>query len=108
MRFSARINPEVKAMNKIFGNTLKKHVDKLKMYVPVVDRVHGKHHPEFHTVRQLTESILDKSSQPGADLSDEFAKLRETTNNYTVPDDVCETFEAVYKMLAELDRAYHE
>jgi len=33
--------------------------------------------------------------------------LRETTNNYTVPDDVCESYEAVYNMLSELDKAYH-
>lgn len=40
------------------------------------------------------------------DLVDEFVKLREITDNYTVPGDVCESYEAVYNMLAELDRAY--
>ena len=40
------------------------------------------------------------------DLNEEFAQLREITNNYTVPEDVCESYEAVYKMLAELDQAY--
>ena len=33
-------------------------------------------------------------------------KLREITDNYTVPGDVCESYEAVYNMLAELDKAY--
>ena len=40
------------------------------------------------------------------ELSEEFVHLREITDNFTVPGDVCESFEAVYKMLAELDEAY--
>jgi regulator of cell morphogenesis and NO signaling len=40
------------------------------------------------------------------ELKEEFEKLREITNNYTVPTDVCESYEAVYNMLAELDKAY--
>lgn len=40
------------------------------------------------------------------DLVDEFAKLRKITDNYTIPDDVCESYEAVYNLLAELDKAY--
>ncbi|HFI0330555.1 TPA: hypothetical protein ACGOU0_000971 [Streptococcus suis] len=40
------------------------------------------------------------------DLKEEFVKLREITDNYTVPGDVCESYEAVYNMLAELDKAY--
>ena len=39
-------------------------------------------------------------------LKEEFVKLREITDNYTVPGDVCESYEAVYNMLAELDKAY--
>ena len=38
--------------------------------------------------------------------STRFVKLREITDNYTVPGDVCESYEAVYNMLAELDKAY--
>jgi iron-sulfur cluster repair protein YtfE (RIC family) len=41
------------------------------------------------------------------ELNQEFAQLREITNNYTVPVDVCESYEAVYKMLSEIDKAYH-
>ncbi len=40
------------------------------------------------------------------DLVDEFVKLRKITDNYTVPEDVCESYEAVYNLLAELDKAY--
>ena len=41
------------------------------------------------------------------DLTEEFARLRVITDHYTVPSDVCESYEAVYRMLAELDEAYH-
>ncbi len=41
------------------------------------------------------------------DLDSEFTRLRAVTDNYTVPSDVCESYEAVYKMLLELDQAYH-
>ena len=51
---------------------------------------------------------LRQKKQETPDLSQEFARLREITGGYTVPGDVCETYEAVYNMLAELDRAYHE
>ena len=34
-------------------------------------------------------------------LNAEFAQLREITKNYLVPDDVCESYEAVYRMLAD-------
>ena len=82
----------------------------MKQYVPVVDRVHGENHPEFHVVRQLFEAILDQAASAGSDainLSDEFSRLREVTGDYTVPDDVCESYEAVYSMLSELDQSYH-
>lgn len=87
----------------------KNHFKTLEQYVPVVARVHGASHPEFHEVRKLFDIINQKTKEAGAgkpELDEEFAKLREITNNYTVPADVCESYEAVYKMLAELDKAY--
>jgi len=77
--------------------------------VPVVARVHGKNHPEFYEVKELFDVLEEKTREAGSkvpELQEEFAKLREITSNYTVPGDVCESFEAVYTMLAELDRAY--
>lgn len=88
----------------------KKHFQTLKQYVPIVERVHGGSHPEFHTVRELFDAILDKTKEAGSknpDLSEEFSKLREVTDNYKIPAGVCESYEAVYSMLAELDEAYH-
>jgi iron-sulfur cluster repair protein YtfE (RIC family) len=87
-----------------------KHFKTLEQYVPIVARVHGKSHPEFYEVQKifdvLAKKIKDSKSQV-LELDQEFEKLREITKGYTVPDDVCESYEAVYNMLAELDKAYH-
>jgi len=94
----------------IFNETVKKLIPTLEKFVPIVARVHGEHHPEFHDVRKIFDVIKEKVKETGAEkprLSEEFAKLREITDNYTVPGDVCESYEAVYKMLAELDEVYH-
>ena len=96
--------------NLTYDEAKKKHFQTLKQYVPVVERVHGGNHPEFHSVRELFDAIMDKTKEAGLEkpeLNQEFAKLREITNNYTVPGNVCETYAAVYNMLAELDNAYH-
>lgn len=91
-------------------NTVKKaYLKKLTLYVPIVARVHGPHHPEFYAVQKVFESLQEKIRQAGRakpQLDDEFARLREITQNYTVPGDVCESYAAVYQMLAELDQAY--
>ena len=93
----------------VFDRVKKEHLPTLKQYVPVVARVHGKNHPEFYEVKELFDVLEEKTREAGSkvpELQEEFAKLREITSNYTVPGDVCESFEAVYTMLAELDRAY--
>ncbi|NLZ39461.1 MAG: iron-sulfur cluster repair di-iron protein, ric [Firmicutes bacterium] len=92
-----------------FNELKEKHLARLEQYVPVVARVHGDTHPEFHEVHKIFNAITAKikeagSGKPKLDL--EFKQLREITDNYTVPSDVCESYEAVYKMLAELDGAY--
>jgi len=93
-----------------FKQAKRKYFRTLEQYVPVVARVHGAHHPEFHDVRAQFDAIVLKSKEAGTDTPDlhgEFARMREISNNYEVPGDVCETYEAVYHMLAELDKAYH-
>lgn len=93
-----------------FKKATEKHFKTLAQYVPIVARVHGEHHPEFHEVRKLFDEIIKKTKEAGAEkpeLNEEFTSLREITNNYTVPDDVCESYEAVYNMLAEVDKAYY-
>lgn len=93
-----------------FNQAKEKNFKTLGQYVPIVARVHGGTHPEFHEVRKLFEAIIKKTNEAGEErpeLSEEFTNLREITNNYTVPDDVCESYEAVYDMLSEVDKAYY-
>lgn len=97
-------------MTKQFDEVTKKLFPTLEQYVPIVARVHGNNHPEFHEARKVFEAISEKAKQAGSEkpeLNEEFVKLREITTNYTVPSDACESYEAVYNMLAEVDKAYH-
>ena len=96
-------------MKSTFNQVNEGNFKKLKLYVPVVARVHGGSHPEFHEVHKLYDTIIEKIKEAGEEkpeLNEEFAKLREITDNYTVPGDVCESYEAVYNMLAEVDKSY--
>lgn len=86
-----------------------KYMKTLQLYVPIVARVHGDSHPEFHHVHKLFEDINSKIAKAGdqeVQLQDEFTVLSQVTQNYALPDDVCESYEAVYKMLSELHKAY--
>ncbi len=86
-------------------NKLNDYLEKLKLYVPIVDRVHGKAHPEFNEVHRLFKDFLEKKDNSDK-LGEVFSQLREVTSNYTVPSDTCESYEAVYLMLEELDNYY--
>lgn len=95
--------------NLIFNEIKAGHFKTLEQYVPIVDRVHGGNHPEFHEVRKVFDVINEKTKAAGAtkpELNEEFKKLREITDSYKVPSDVCESYEAVYNMLSEVDKAY--
>jgi len=92
-----------------FNKMVEQNMETLEQYVPIVDRVHGESHPEFHDVHRLFNQINKKIKEINLDrveLNEEFSKLRKITNNYTVPSDVCESYEAVYNMMSELDEAY--
>lgn len=93
---------------KNFKEVLDNNYERLEQYVPVVSRVHGGSHPEFYDVEKVYKRISTKVSddKDNLDLKEEFNDLRNITNNYSVPSDVCETYEAVYVMLSELDKAY--
>lgn len=89
-----------------FEQALNANFDKLEQYVPVVARVHGPSHPVFYEVRDVYNVMADKLKvDANVNLADEFKQLRNITNNYEVPSDVCETYEAVYNMLKQLDEA---
>ncbi|WP_233436813.1 hypothetical protein [Trichococcus shcherbakoviae] len=55
------------------------------------------------------DAIMEKANAARTerpDLNAESIQFRAISNDYTVPDDVCESYEAVYNMLAEVDAAY--
>ncbi len=92
-----------------FKELKEKHIKTLEQYVPVVKRVHGGEHPEFHDVARIFDEINRKIKESDLDslkLEGEFEELRKITDNYTIPKDTCESYEAVYNMLEELDEAY--
>jgi len=96
---------------KKFNEVKEKNMKKLEQYVPVVKRVHGKTHPEIYDVGKLFGEIhkkIEKSGSETPELDSEFKELRKVTDNYTIPSDTCESYEAVYNMLSELDQAYKE
>ncbi len=94
---------------KKFNEVLDENIKKLDLYVPVVARVHGKEHPEFHEVKRIFDQMREKievEEREKIELKDEFEELRKITDDYTVPGDVCESYEAVYEMLSQLDESY--
>lgn len=92
-----------------FNKVKKQYYKTLQQYVPIVARVHGGTHPEFlevHSVFKTMEEKIKDAGKSRPELEGEFSSLRSITTDYTVPSDVCESYEAVYKMLEELDNAY--
>lgn len=93
-----------------FNELKEKYSEKLELYVPVVARVHGADHPEFHDVHELYNKIngkMENTESEELELKDEFTELRRITDNYKIPENTCESYEAVYNMLSELDEAYN-
>lgn len=75
-------------------------LEKAVELAPIVERVHGPGHPEMTRVRELTEA-----ANRGENLDEVFAELRMLTNDYVVPEDTCETVEALYQALETVDKA---
>ncbi|SHG14393.1 iron-sulfur cluster repair di-iron protein, ric [Ornithinibacillus halophilus] len=93
-----------------FNELVIKHFEKLDLYTTAITRAHGKSHPEAFEVRELFETINEKVKESGdnkPDLITEFVQLRKITENYTIPEDVCETYASTFNMLGEVDKAYH-
>ena len=72
-------------------------IENLDKILPVVERVHGENQPELHEVVILYNKIKENNDKEA------ILKLREVTSNYTIPADVCPTFEKTYNLLKKLD-----
>lgn len=93
-----------------FQEARAEHMERLEQFVPIVERVHGAENPEFYEVRRIFDVLSEKMKVTETEkplLAEEFTSLRKVTNNYHVPKNVCESYEAVYSMLEEIDQAYH-
>lgn len=90
-----------------FNQVYNKYQEQLALYVPTVARVHGPSHPVFYEVAEIYNQLLAKLVSKES-LSEEFKSLRQLTNNYQIPDDVCETYAAVYNILSEMDQEYSD
>ena len=71
-------------------------------FAPLIERVHGAHHPELARVREITMQL--QAASKGTSTSELFKELRTVTHNYAIPDDVCSAFEATYQALESADR----
>lgn len=94
-----------------FNEVASSYFPKLEMFTLAITRAHGKNHPEAFEVRDLFTTIQEKTKKSGANkpnLDVEFMQLRDVTNDYAIPGDVCETYAAVYNMLSETDQAYQD
>lgn len=97
------------AQARSFRDIIENEFEKLDIYTTAITRAHGESHPEAFKVRELFETIQASVKAAGTnkpDLGDTFNQLRKVTDNYAIPNDVCETYAAVYNLLAEADNAY--
>ena len=49
-----------------FNEVRERHFKTLEQYVPIVARVHGGSHPEFHKVHKLFDAINKKIKEAGS------------------------------------------
>lgn len=80
------------------------HLARAAQFAPLIERVHGAGHPELTRVREITLAL----QQPGNDTAtaELFEELRTLTQNYALPDDACEAFEATYQALERADKQH--
>lgn len=90
-----------------FRDYILENRERIALYSNTVVKVHGNNHPEYREVHALYEKIVNKLNANETNLAEVFEALRNITSNYTVPKDVCETYEAMYKYLEEADRLYN-
>ncbi|MFD0897855.1 hypothetical protein [Loigolactobacillus binensis] len=78
---------------------------KLNFYTSQILKVHGAHHPELANVRELFVDMATKiDADPAADVNPDLDKLASVTNNYLIPEDGCEAYQATYVLLHEFQQ----
>ena len=78
------------------------HIEQAAQLAPIGERVHGSHHPELTRVREITEEL--QHTDETTHTMTLFQELRTVTEDYKIPEDVCEAFEATYHALERADQ----
>lgn len=71
---------------------------------PVVEKVHGAHHPELIRVHELTRALA--ATTDDTRIAGYYSELRQVTDNYTIPADACEGLESHYRALEESEQIW--
>ncbi|WP_022870083.1 hypothetical protein [Yaniella halotolerans] len=79
-----------------------RNIEKAAQLAPIIERVHGGHHPELARVREITQALHQSDNATNTPAL--FQELRTVTDNYAIPNDVCEAFEATYHALERADK----
>ncbi|HLS23912.1 MAG TPA: hypothetical protein VK037_08375 [Pseudogracilibacillus sp.] len=96
-----------------FSKLVQSKHEQLDLYTNAITKAHGESHPEAFKVRRLYEELHEeileaKEAFDEKRLSSIFASLKAVTNNFMIPEDVCETYASVYKELALLANEFDE
>ncbi len=78
------------------------HMSTALQLSPLIERVHGAHHPELTRVRELTQQLGGTSDD--REKEEVFRELRIVTNSYTLPEDACEAYTATYNALESAEK----
>ena len=60
--------------------------------------------PQFETVKNPITAMMHEHEHEG----ERFRRIASLTNNYTLPEDACNTYEVTYKMLQEFEQDLHK
>lgn len=82
---------------------LTENKDQLDTFTSAITRAHGKNHPEVFEVRDIFVNIEQKIAHGDENLTADFNRLTDVTNNFAIPNDVCPVFQATYRMLSEMN-----
>jgi regulator of cell morphogenesis and NO signaling len=107
-------HPELLEINEHFNATageLAKHMKKEELILfPYVRKMVKAEHdkakldtPGFGTVKNPIQMMMDEHTTEG----DRFRKIEELSNNYTPPEDVCNTYRVTIALLKEFEQDLH-
>lgn len=97
---------EVDNMNR-FDELINEELDQLKQFSDLVERVHGKAHPEYLVFKESLDKVIEGiKNEDYSGLDEAFEGASNATDGYTLPEGACEAFTYVYNTTKELDQAY--